>query len=411
VKLSAPQNIFLNELDTKFSAYVGGYGSGKTFTGCLDLLIFAGRNPGLIQGYFGPTYPSIRDIFYPTIEEAAHMMGFDVRVRVGDREVDLYRGGAYYGCIICRSMDNPGSIVGFKIARAMVDELDVLKKEKAKSVWRKIIARLRLKITGVENGVRVTTTPEGFGFVYEQFGKNPTKYYSMVQASTYENEEYLPDDYIPSLIDTYPKELINAYLLGNFCNLTSGTVYHYFDRKRHDTDVTWSRREPLHIGMDFNVANMSAAIAVIRGGDLIFIDEIVGSLDTPSIIQNIKERYPGIQINVYPDASGKNRNAQAASESSIQLLRAAGFRVFAPNKNPFVKDRVLSVNTALDKNRIKINTMACPAITENLEQQVYNDAGEPDKTHNTDHTNDGIGYLLHYKMPVNRPQTRVSRIA
>ena len=55
-RLSAPQNIFLNGLNTKFRAYVGGFGSGKTFVGCLDLLLFAGKHTGLAQAYYGPTY-------------------------------------------------------------------------------------------------------------------------------------------------------------------------------------------------------------------------------------------------------------------------------------------------------------------------------------------------------------------
>ncbi len=91
LRLSAPQGIFLNDLGTKYRAYVGGYGSGKTFVGCLDLLIFFSRYPGTVQGYFGPTYPSIRDIFYPTFEEAAHLMGFRVEIREGNKEVHVYR--------------------------------------------------------------------------------------------------------------------------------------------------------------------------------------------------------------------------------------------------------------------------------------------------------------------------------
>ncbi len=69
--LSAPQNIYLNGLNNKFNAYVGGFGSGKTFVGCLDLLIFFSKHPGTRQGYFGPTYPIIRYIFFPTSAAAA----------------------------------------------------------------------------------------------------------------------------------------------------------------------------------------------------------------------------------------------------------------------------------------------------------------------------------------------------
>ena len=63
LKLSAPQHIFFNEFNTKYSAYVGGFGSGKTFVGCLDLAIFALKHPKAQQGYFAPTVGAVRDIF------------------------------------------------------------------------------------------------------------------------------------------------------------------------------------------------------------------------------------------------------------------------------------------------------------------------------------------------------------
>tara|TARA_R110000850_G_scaffold276019_1_gene416694 strand:+ start:519 stop:1760 length:1242 start_codon:yes stop_codon:yes gene_type:complete len=408
--LSAPQDIFLNGLNTKYRAYVGGFGSGKTFIGCIDLLNFFGKHPGTLQGYFSISYPSIRDIFYPTFEEAANMLGFTVVIRESNKEVHVYRNGFYYGTVICRSMDNPASIVGFKISRALVDEIDVLPKAKANTAWNKIVARMRLKIDGVVNSIGVTTTPEGFLFVYSKFKKEPTKSYSMVQASTYENEKYLPEDYIDTLKETYPGELINAYIEGEFVNLTSGTVYTEFDRVTHNTDVTWDGREPLHIGMDFNVCNMSSVISVIRNNVCYDVGEIVGGYDTPSMIISIQERYQKCQINIYPDSSGKNRNAQSASESSIQLLRAAKFQVYAKTKNPFVKDRVLAMNTSFTKKKHFVNVSQCPTHAANLEQQVYNTAGEPDKSAGNDHTNDANGYLISYKYAVLKPTTTAQRM-
>ena len=408
--LSAPQDVFLNGLKTKYRAYVGGFGSGKTFIGCIDLLNFFGKHPGTVQGYFSISYPSIRDIFYPTFEEAANLLGFTVVIRESNKEVHVYRNGFYYGTVICRSMDNPASIVGFKISRALVDEIDVLPKIKANTAWNKIVARMRLKIDGVVNSIGVTTTPEGFLFVYSKFKKEPTKSYSMVQASTYENEKYLPDDYIDTLKETYPGELINAYIDGEFVNLTSGTVYSEFDRDKHNADVMWNKREPLHIGMDFNVCNMSAVISVIRKGVCYDVGEITGGYDTPSIIRSIQERYQKCQINIYPDSSGKNRNPQNASESSLQLLRAAGFQVLAKSKNPFVKDRVLAVNNSFVKGIHYVNVKECPVHAANLEQQIYNTAGEPDKTGGNDHTNDASGYLIYYKFPVIRPTTNAARM-
>lgn len=414
--LSAPQNIFLNGLNTKYRAYVGGFGSGKTFVGCLDLLNFAAQHPKTVQGYFAPTYPSIRDIFYPTIDEAAFMLGFTVDIKETNKEVHLYRGRLYYGTIICRSMEKPNSIVGFKIARALVDEIDTLPKAKAKQAWRKIIARMRLKIDGVVNGIGVTTTPEGFLFVYETFADDPSESYSMVQASTYENEQYLPDDYIQSLLESYPENLVQSYLNGQFVNLTTGTIYTQFDRKLNHTDAVQDGSEPLHIGMDFNVGNMNALVHVERKHERPeAVDEITAVLDTPAIIDVIKSRYcsqdVGRSINIYPDASGDSRSTNDASTTDIAQLEEAGFTVHVNPANPRVKNRINSMQAmfcnAKSERRYKINTIKCPKATTNFEQQVYDDKGKPDKKNGQDHMPDAAGYYIDYKYPIIKPMTDI----
>ncbi len=411
--LSAPQNIYLNGLNNKFNAYVGGFGSGKTFVGCLDLLIFFARNPGTRQGYFGPTYPSIRDIFFPTFEEAAHLMGFNVQIKESNKEVHVYRGRAYYGTVICRSMEKPNTIVGFKISRALVDEIDILPKAKAENAWNKIIARLRLKIDGVVNGIGVTTTPEGFLFVYDRFCKEPTESYSMVQASTYENEQFLPDDYISSLRESYPANLIDAYINGDFVNLTSGSVYLQYDRQLNNSDAVVEGFEPVYIGMDFNVANMSAVVHVKRNDKPIAVDEITGAYDTPDMIRIIRERYDDghRSICIYPDASGKARKTVNASETDISLLCDAGFSVYNDNVNPAVKDRINAMNAALcngaGERIYKVNASRCPKYVECLEQQVYTERGEPDKTQGKDHLNDAGGYFIAHDYPLIKPVSNV----
>lgn len=401
--ISAPQNIFLNSLKTKYRAYVGGYGSGKTFVGCIDLLTFFCSHPGTVQGYFGPSYPSIRDVFYPTFEEVAYLHGFSVDIKESNKEIHLYRGRNYYGTVICRSMDRPASIIGFKIARALVDEIDTLPKNKAKTAWNKIIARLRLVIPGVENGIGVTTTPEGFLFVYDTFANEPTKSYSMVQASTYENAQNLPPDYISSLIETYPEALVDAYVDGRFVNLTNGAVYRSFDRKRNGSTETIQEGEPLCVGMDFNTGKMAAVAFVERKNGHHAADEIKKGLDTPWMIETIKERWPKHHVTIYPDASGKNTSSKGASVSDIGLLRQAGFSIVAPNANPRVKDRVLSVNKCFENQKIWVNVDKCTETTRCLEQQPYDDNGEPDKSVDMDHHPDAFGYFCHSKYPINRP--------
>lgn len=136
--LNVPQAAFL-QMPHKFRAYVAGFGSGKTWVGCTSICQHFWRWPKINQGYFAPTYPQIRDIFYPTMEEVAATMGLRVKINQSNHEVHVYEGRRYRGTIICRSMEKPETIVGFKIGHALIDELDVMNPIKAQTGWRKII--------------------------------------------------------------------------------------------------------------------------------------------------------------------------------------------------------------------------------------------------------------------------------
>lgn len=410
VKLNIPQGNFL-QMDNKFRGFVGGFGSGKTYTGCIGMCQHFYQHPKIQQGYFAPTYPHIRDIYYPTIEEVAFNMGLSVDIKEGNKEVHFYSGNIYRGTSICRSMEKPHTIVGFKIGHALIDELDVLPMDKAEIAWRKIIARMRYNDDGLKNGIDVATTPEGFKFTHKLFVKMPQEKpelltnYGLIQASTYDNEINLPEDYISSLVENYPEELRQAYLNGQFVNLTSGSVYKSYDRIRCDSKETIKEGEPLYIGMDFNVTNMSAVICVKRPDGFHAVDELSGVFDTPDMTRIIQERWQskGHNIFVYPDASGKSRKTNNASVTDLSILESAKFHLKYHSKNPFVKDRVLSVNAGFEKGKIMVNSSKCKELSSCLEQLAYDKNGEPDKTSGFDHLTDGLGYLVYYEMPVSKP--------
>ncbi|NWD44182.1 terminase large subunit domain-containing protein [Pseudomonas yamanorum] len=424
--LNVPQAQFL-ALPHKFRAFVAGFGSGKTWVGCSALGKHFWEWPRINAGYFAPTYAQIRDIFYPTMEEVAHDWGLRTEINQSNHEVHVYSGRQYRGTVICRSMEKPQTIVGFKIGHALVDELDVMSLVKAQQAWRKIIARMRYNAPGLRNGVDVTTTPEGYKFVYQQFLKQVRDkpslggMYGLVQASTFDNELNLPPDYIQSLMESYPPQLILAYLNGQFVNLTSGSIYHSYDRKLNSCFDTVQPGEPLFIGMDFNVGKMAAITHVKRGEGLPrAADELVDGYDTPDMIRRIKERYwqhdgnefrKTCEIRIYPDASGGSRKSVNASETDIAILRQAGFSVIAPAANPPVKDRINSMNAmfcnAQGERRYLVNPFTCPTYADGLEQQVWAPNGEPDKTAGVDHANDAGGYFIHHDYPIIKPMTHI----
>jgi len=409
-----PQDKFLN-LSTKYRGFVGGYGSGKTWVGCQAQGEHYWQWPKVNQGYFGPTYSVIRDIYYPTVEEVAFSMGLNVDIKQGNHEVHVYSGRQYRGTTICRSMDSPGTIIGFKIGHALVDELDVLPIDKAQTAWRKIIARLRYNVPDMKNGIDVTTTPEGFRFCHKLFvqlvQENPelAQNYGMIQASTYANSANLPPDYIPSLKEIYPAELIEAYINGQFVNLTSGTVMRQYDRIRCGSTETIQEKEPLLIGQDFNTQRMASCVFVQRPSGWHAVAELKDLFDTPDVIRVINERWrdKGHRIIIYPDASGASHKSVDASKSDIGLLQQAGYVIRANPSNPAVKDRILATNKALETGKVKVNARECPTTARCLEQLAYDANGEVDKNSGFDHSVDAFSYPIAYEMPVIRPMSRL----
>lgn len=247
--------------------------------------------------------------------------------------------------------------------------------------------------------------------------------YGLIQASTFDNEANLPHDYIPSLMDSYPPELIKAYLRGRFTNLTSGTIYHQFDRQLNGCTDEEQAGEPLYIGMDFNVGKMAAIVHVLRDGEPRAVRELVKVYDTPAMIKRIQEefwRYEGgryvssRQVYIYPDASGDSRKSNNASATDIAQLKQAGFSVVVNAANPPVKDRINSMNAMFcngnGERRYKVNVTRCPVYTDSLEQQVWAANGEPDKSADNDHPNDAGGYYIVKQFPIIKPTGKVTKL-
>ncbi|MDE2097783.1 MAG: terminase family protein [Patescibacteria group bacterium] len=396
----------------QYPAFVGGFGSGKTEAGIKRALRLKWAYPNQDVAYYLPTYDLVKRIGYPRFSDVFDKARIKYDLNKSDHIIKI-RGK---GQIIFRTLDNPARIVGYEVADSIVDELDTLKRDDAEQAWNQIIARNRQKKPdGALNTVGVATTPEGFRFVYERWAKNPEEGYELIRASSYTNARNLPAGYIESLARSYPKQLFEAYVEGKFVNLASGSVYPDFDRVKNHTPETIQPGEDLHIGLDFNVYNCTAIVGVIRFGAPKILAELTKMRDTPHVIQTIKEKYPGHAITVYPDASGQSNKTVNASESDILLLQRAGFSIRVPSRNPFVKERVMSVNGLLcnteGDRKLLVNTLACPVLTESLEQQVYDENGEPDKKSGKDHPPDALGYFVHFNWPIVKPAgTRATNI-
>ncbi len=400
VTLTKPQAEFFQS-EAKYPAFVGGFGSGKTETLALRAITDAAHDATALVGVYAPSYDLLKLVNMSRIDLKLHEFG--IRHKLHTQDKAIYTSHPGMGDFIFRTLDDPARIVGYETFRAHVDEIDTLKTDHARAAWNQVIARNRQKIPGGHaNRAGAYTTPEGFRFTHERWVMKGGDDYAIYRAPTYSNP-FLPDDYIEGLRASYPEQLIDAYIEGNFVNLTSGTIYSSYDRLRCDTKEKIREGERLYIGQDFNVGEMATTILVRRPDGFHAVEEIMGGLDTPWLITALKERFSGHDVSIYPDASGSSRKTVDASTSDLKLLRMAGFKVRVDTRNPSVRDRIVAVNNAFAQGKLFVSAEACPTLAASLEQQAYAANGEPDKAGGHDHANDALGYAIVKEMPVRRP--------
>ena len=384
---------FCEDIDHRKLALVCGFGAGKTYALVSKSIILASMNVGCISAIFEPTAPMLRDILMRTMNELLELWEIPFTFRASPLpEYQLqFKEGVH--TILLRTILTYQRLRGQNLCAVGFDEADTVNKRDAEQAMNMALARLR---SGDVQQFYATTTPEGHSWAFDTFEKNAKEDTRLIKAKTSDNP-YLPEGFIDSLLENYPPQLIQAYLNGNFCNLTTGQVYDKFDRNIHvlETDPVINEHEPIRVGIDFNIGNMNAVIGIATANKFIVIDEIAKSHDTDSLAKEIKAKYPFNKIYVYPDASGGNRSTNA-SKTDIQILESYGFLNQSALSNPAIRDRVNSVQgmflNGKGESKMMISKKAIRLI-ECLELQSYNDKGEPDKDSGYDHMNDALGYI------------------
>lgn len=384
VPLLRHQHEFVSDFETPYLALVGGYGSGKTRSLVLKMILLASKNVGCDLALLAPTNSMGRDVLQPELDRQLQELNLPYTYRASPLPSYTVRFSNGSSRLLLRSCENYRRLLGLNLAGFGCDELDSIPTDVATAAWRVLMSRLRAG--NIRQGF-CSTTPEGYKFVWQFWVKEASSDRKLIRART-EDNPFLPEGFIESLLQNFPPELVASYLNGEFTNLTQGKVYSNFDRVLNACNDVIAKFDMLHAGCDFNVGKTCCLIHVLRDGQPRAVDELVGCLDTPGLIKAIQQRYPehclrGLIV-IYPDASG------AARDST--------------NANPKTRSRILAVNAMLcnarNERRYLINIQACPSLVESLEQQVYDASGQPDKTRNLDHSVDAAGYFVHKMYPI-----------
>ena len=345
----------------------------------------------------------VRDVLQPTFEQVLRQSGFGYEYFATEMRYRV-KWSTGWADVLMRSAENYQRWAGLNLAAFGIDEADQLRDDRA---WKMGISRLR-----DGNTLRgfISTTPEGFKFVWDYWQNEPGPGYNLTRGKT-EDNIMLPEEFITSLKENYDERLLRAYLNGEFVNLQQGQTYS-FDRERNVRPTKYDPKLPIHIGMDWNVDPLCSVLwqkynqkPNIRIFDTISLSHSgEGDLLTERMCETIKQKYPNNTYIAYPDATGRARNS-SARYSDISLVKKANFKVMVKHINPLVVNRVNAMNKALQDNMII--DPSCKDLINDLER-VVNKQGtrEIDKTGDKSltHLTDALGYSVEWCYPAVKPQ-------
>ena len=389
----------------QFNVVVCGRRWGKTIL-ARDRAVF-GALGGKPIGWFAPTYKVLDDAWRGLVRTLAPIL----RKPPDNQEyrMELIGGGA----LDAWSLTKPDAGRSRAYAEVHVDEAAmVMDLERA---WEGAIWPT---LTDYGGAAWFYSTPRGFDDFHAMFerGQNPEfPTWASWRMPSWTNP-HLPADFIAaSKLTMDPRYFAQEY--GASFEEMTGRVYIRFDRQHNvRADVTDSKG-PLLIGMDFNVAPMSACIAVRAGDELHVFDEIeLTNSNTEEMCQAILTRYPGRSVTVYPDPSGVARKTSApVGQTDFAIIRRAGFRIQAPTAAPPVVDRINEVNALCcnteGRRRLLVHPR-CVSMIRSLMQLSYKDGvSVVDKSTGLDHQADALGYLVHMEFPLIRHQLGFVRSA
>lgn len=407
---------FINDQTTRNLALVGGRGAGKTYALALKIATLAATHAGFKGVACSPTGPMASKVLVPYLRDTFDEIGFDYRYNKSSRTFEI-NFGTKVSTIFVLSAENTRDGLGTNLAWCAFDEADTMKLDVALEAWRKISGAVRAGNPKFQQKVAVST-PEGFGFMHHFWVQTPDENGEskrIIHAKSTDNP-YLPEEYLNDLRSSYPAEYLTAYLEGQFVNMAGRVVYdHYEMFSGSNTNLTMNdigQNETILVGIDFNIAGMSAVLGVERGNEVHIIAEELGAYDTQALADILNDKYPGSLIG-YPDPAGNQRRTSSQNTDHI-ILKNNKIQLKVMSSHPRVKDRVNSVNAMfLNGNkdrRLFINKKTCPGLHKALITQTWNSNGDPDKgtpiglpsTRNTlvDGPIDALGYLIYSKYPV-----------
>lgn len=266
-----PKQLEFVKNTSRFSCYSGGFGAGKTVAGCLRALVLSQLMPGNMGLIGRLTYPELRDTTRKTFFELCPPDWYDPlnggEWKQSENYLRLYNGSE----IIFRHLDQLSNkeLLSLNLGFFFIDQAE----ETSEEVYQTLIGRLRKSNVPKRYGF-IVCNPEGHNWIYKRFKDKPDPEHKLVEATTFDNKENLPQDYIESLLKA-PEVWKKRYVYGSW-DAFEGQIFTEFDRNVHVIRPIQIPKEwDTIVAIDHGLVNPTAAllISIDYDGNVFVMDE------------------------------------------------------------------------------------------------------------------------------------------
>lgn len=266
--------------------------------------------------------------------------------------------------------------------------------------------------------------PDGLNHYYDMAEVARLQTHKDYRLFHWTSEEILPPDVIEAAKATMsPKQYKQEYCAS--FETASGRIYEDYGSRNACAEKI-APHEALHWTHDQNFTPLSSAIAVIRQGIPLFLDEIVleSAVSKQSAVEFV-EKYKDHQnkmVYVYGDPSGRagEKHGHKSDYNDIEdvlRLNHWKFERRVRPAHPPIKDRQNAVramiNNAKSEVRLYVNPTKAPWCHKGLAtvQLKEGSSFQEDQKNQYQHITTAIGYFVDWHWPAGRIQTTSGRVA
>lgn len=252
-----------------FCGYGGGVGNGKSMSGIIKVYLHCMNNPGT---FFLVGRRHATDLRNSTLKDWLQMMRGYGKWSAAINTFTFPNGSQ----VVFSHLDDLQSLTNMNLSGFWIDQAEEVPEE----AFDYLVGRCRRRkgLTGApitERPKIITFNPNGHDWIWRRFHKHidadgkplaNVDDYELVMATTLENQDNLPEDYLKSILSA-PEEWKKRFVEGSF-DVYAGQIFHEFNKQIHVVPhdkqfaipATWERFRAIDHGQNNPTACLFCAV-------------------------------------------------------------------------------------------------------------------------------------------------------